>query len=187
MIGRLLAAKRAREKQKVDISVQQLNAEQQQKEKIQEAIAKKKESKASGSIGCSILFAISCILFIIAVIILIPALVYGDRVFFLGFGIFAASAFACVVIGCCFNDCFVKKTLNEEDEENVDIEEGDFDDAMESKDRAVLTDSGISLMSKNDRDDVPWNLPVRLGSPNKNDNNNCIRISYNNLPTVVST
>ena len=197
-----LAKNRERHKKKVEVSVQQLNAQQQEKQKIQEA---RKREKVSGSIGCSVLFAISCMLFIIALIVLIPAVVYGQRVFYVSFGIFSASACVLVVIGCCFNDCFVKKNDDKEnvegaddeddqDEDEYDEEYGDEESGGHVKDvrkmmlSTGMTDSGISLISC--REDVPWNLPVRLGSPNKSLINNdfLFKISnYNNLPTVVST
>jgi len=173
------------------------------KEKAAEAkeILREETKKVVG--GCSVVFACSIIMFIISTIILIPALVYGNRVFFLGFGGFGVAGIGLLFIGCIFNDCCIK----EDQKEEYDVEDGRTPsprpasasclpedevsrtslkncDSM-TKDTTVnrMTDSGISLTNGVESvDDVPSHIPVRLGSASSAPQLE-IKV-YHNLPTV---
>jgi len=128
-----LAVRRQRQKAKQEISVQQLNQEQQQK---QEILEKKKEVTRPES-GCWVVHAFSWMLLIVSLIFLIPLIVYRDHVFLCGFVGFFVSGSICLFLACCCNDCCLRK-------DTVDIE---------SEAVSVVTDET----------DIPYHIPCRLG------------------------
>lgn len=165
MIGRLLAARRARDKDKQpEVTVQQLNEQQKQLQRQKEIQEQQKEEFKRLHASCAVVFAGSFILLIIAVIILIPALTYGDEVFFVAFSGFSLSGLALLLIGCCFNDCCKTSDAAETDDGKV-REDATF--VTESS--AGFKDSGISLCHSDALahyyDDIPYNVPVRLEVP----------------------
>lgn len=181
MIGRLLAARRAREKQNLpEVSVQQLN-EEQKKQQLQQQIAEQqKEDFRKLHASCALVFAASFILFIIAVIILIPAVTYGDEVFFVAFGGFSLSGFGLLLIGCCFNDCC----------KSSDSPEGVYGEEQTSGMSgrgSAFKDSGISLCQSEailrSYDQIPYNIPVRLEVPISTP---IVVREYHNLPSVLT-
>ena len=182
MIGRLLAARRARDNQKQpEASVQQLNEQQKQLQRQKEIQEQQKEDFRRLHASCAIVFAASFILFIIALIILIPALTYGDDVFFVAFGGFTLSGITLLLIGCCFNDC-----CKTEDENGGDDANG-FEGSSGSTDVTGFRDSGISLCQSEalmqQYDEIPFNIPVRLEVPI------CAPLTirnYYNLPSITT-
>lgn len=181
MIGRLIAARRARENSKQpDVSVQQLNEQQKQLQRQKERQEQQKEDFKRLHASCALVFAGSVILFIIAVITLIPALTYGDQVFFVAFGGFTLSALALLLIGCCFNDCCKAEDASTGDND-IEFEESTF----ESSGGYGFKDSGISLCHSEaitkSYDEIPYHIPVRLEVPI------CPPLpvrNYYNLPTM---
>lgn len=184
MIGRLLAARRAREKEKQpDVSVQELNEQQKKLQRQKEIAEQQKEDFRRLHASCAVVFAGSFILLIIAIIILIPALTYGDDVFFLAFGAFSLSGIALLLIGCCFNDCC--KT----DDGIEGVDGNGFEDSATTSDMgaAGFKDSGISLCHSEALmqyyDEIPYNIPVRLEVPI------CAPLTirnYYNLPSITT-
>lgn len=207
MFAFLAARRRARaQKEGKEITVEQLNVEQEKKEKAAEAKEFLREETKKVVGGCSVVFACSIIMFIISIIILIPALAYGNRVFFLGFGGFGVAGIGLLLIGCIFNDCCTKEDQKEEEE--YDVESGRRTPSLRPVSASCLpedevsrtslkncdsttkvttvnrmTDSGISLTNGVESvDDVPSHIPVRLGSASSAPQLE-IKV-YHNLPTV---
>lgn len=182
MIGRLIAARRARDNSKQpEASVQQLNEQQNQIQRQKEIQEQQKEDFKRLHASCALVFAASVILFIIAFIILIPALDTGDEVFFVAFGGFSLSGMALLLIGCCFNDC-CKAEDDTTTNRDLDFEESTF----ETRRAVGFKDSGISLCQSEARtmksyDEVPYHIPVRLEVPI------CTPLpirNYYNLPSI---
>lgn len=100
-----LAARRKLNQKKVEPSVQELNEQQENaQQKVEE-----KDTNETKSGSCAIVFAVSIMLLIVAVICIIPAIVDGSRVFYVAAGALAGSASALLTIACCFIDCFRNK------------------------------------------------------------------------------
>lgn len=181
MYAFLAATRRAREgKKQQEISVQQLNKEQQQKEKIQEILEQKKEARNNSAVICSLIFALSWMLFIVAFIVLISALLYRQEIFFIGFGVFLIIASCLLIIGCCFNDCCDRQDNQEKNAVEDGLDDEELTPSLDSS--QGMADSGINMCY-----DVPYHIPVRLGSPNASMSFLHVRQQYGNLPTVVST
>lgn len=181
MIGRLLAAKRAREAQKLpEVSVQKLNEQQKELQRQREIQEQQKEDFKKLHASCAIVFAASIILLIIAMIVLIPALTEGNEVFFVAFGGFTLSGVTLLLLGCCFNDC----CKTDKDDDNSD---NGFEETSISTSANGFKDSGISLAQSEALmqyyDEIPFNIPVRLEVPI------CAPLTvrnYYNLPSITT-
>jgi hypothetical protein len=182
MIGRLIAARRARDKEKQpEVSVQQLNEQQKQQQRQKEIEEQQKEDFRRLHASCAVVFAASFILLIIALIVLIPALTYGDEVFFVAFAGFSVSGLTLLLVGCCFNDCCKA-------EDPISDKEGDeYQETTLTDPGHGFKDSGISLCQSEALqqyyDEIPYNVPVRLEVPI------CVPLTvrnYYNLPTITT-